>query len=97
MDGTALPPELDRFAVEAVASGRYASRDEVIAAGLSLLRDADAEMASFIGSLDAAELTAFGASLDAAEAEGERLGFRSVDDVMRDADLMLDELDRRRR
>ena len=96
MDGTILPPELETYATEAVASGRYRSRNEVIAAGLSLLREADAEVASVVGSLDAADLAAFAASLDVAEAEGERLGFRSIDDVMRDADMMLDELDRRR-
>ena len=96
MDGITLPPELDQFATEAVASGRYRSRDEVIAAGLSLLQEADAAVTGFFESLDDAEVAAFAASLEAAEAEGERIGFRSIDDVMRDTDLLLDELDRQR-
>ena len=97
MDGITLPPELDQFATEAVASGRYGSRDDVVAAGLSLLRQADAEVTGFFGSLDDAQMAAFAASLDAAEAEGERLGFATIEEVMRETDAQLEEMARRRR
>ena len=83
MDGS-LPPGLEQFATDAVASGRFESHDDALAAGLVLLREEDAEVASFV------------ASLDAAKEEGERLGFRSIEEVMRKADALLDELDRAR-
>jgi len=38
MDGMNLPPELERFAKEAVAAGRYRDVAELVAAGVSLLR-----------------------------------------------------------
>ena len=77
MDGTTLPPELDRFAVEAVASGRYASRDEVIAAGVRLLKEADAEV------------TDFARSLEDARDEATRDGWHSLDDVMAEANEII--------
>jgi Arc/MetJ-type ribon-helix-helix transcriptional regulator len=53
LDNVTLPPELERFAIEAVATGRY--RDlEVLAAGLELLQRADAEVAAFVDSLKGA-------------------------------------------
>lgn len=79
MDGTALPPELDRFAVEAVASGRYASRDEVIAAGVRLLKEADAEVTDFVQSLE-----------DARD-EATRDGWHSLDAVLAEADEIIAE------
>ena len=77
MDGITLPPELDRFAVEAVASGRYASRDEVIAAGVRLLKETDAEVTNFVRSLE-----------DARD-EATRDGWHSLDDVMAEADEII--------
>ena len=79
MNAITLPPDLERFADEVVAAGRFADVSEVVRAGLSLLQQSDAE------------LVAFAASLDAAQAEGERIGFRSLDEVMRDADALLEE------
>ena len=34
----ALPPELERFAAEAIAAGRYRDKAELLAAGVSLLQ-----------------------------------------------------------
>src|SRR4051812_6271941 len=72
MDDLILPPELERFAAEAVAFGRYRDTTEVVRAGLSLLREAEAEIAAFM------------ASLKEAEAEAERDGFFSADEVHRE-------------
>ena len=82
---TVLPPELEQFAADAVASGRFGSRDEMVVAAVALLRQEDAELA------------AFAESLDAAEAEGERLGFATLEEVMRETDVQLEELARKRR
>ena len=85
MDAVTLPPELERFADEVVASGRYRDLDEVVRTGLNLLRQAEAERDAFI------------ASLEEARAEGERDGFLTIDEVMRDADALIEELARDRR
>jgi len=64
-----LSPELEQFAAEAVASGRYRDTSELVAAALGLLKNGEAELAAFIQ------------SLEEAEAQGEREGFLEVDDV----------------
>ena len=69
MDDITLPPDLERFAAEAVATGRYRDMSEVVQAGLALLRQTEAEVADFV------------ASLDEARAEGERDGFLSAAQV----------------
>jgi putative addiction module CopG family antidote len=74
MDGVTLPPELERFAADAVAAGRYRDMAEIVAAGISLLRRQDAARATFV------------ASLDDALAEGERDGFFPIEEVERDVD-----------
>ena len=71
MDNVTLPPELEQFAAEAVANGRYRDVAEVIQAGVSLLRQA------------AAEVVEFEASLEEARAEGERDGFFTGEEVER--------------
>ena len=68
---TTLPPDLERFATEAVAAGRYRTVAEVVAVGVSLLQRQEAARAEFV------------ASLEAAEAEGEREGFLTADEVCR--------------
>jgi putative addiction module CopG family antidote len=80
MNAVTLPPDLERFADEAVAKGRFRDVNEVVRAGLTLLQQSEAELVAFAG------------SLDAAKAEGERVGFRRLDQVMRDADALLEEM-----
>ena len=67
MDNVTLPPKLERFATEAVAAGRYRDVSHVLAAGVSLLRQAEAEAAVFV------------TSLEAARAEAERDGWVSLE------------------
>jgi putative addiction module CopG family antidote len=80
MNAVTLPPDLERFADEVIAKGRFRDVGEVVRAGVSLLQRAEAERA------------AFEASLDNAIAEGERDGFLTLDEVMRDADALLEEM-----
>ncbi len=72
-----LPPELERFATEAVAAGRYRDVSDVIAAGVKLLREAEAELAAFVR------------SLEAARAEAESQGWHSLDEAMAEADRVI--------
>jgi putative addiction module CopG family antidote len=69
MDHVTLSPELERFATEAIAAGRYRDLSEVVQAGLSLLQRAEAEVAEFV------------ATLEDARAEGERDGFLTAEEV----------------
>lgn len=85
MNAVTLPPDLERFADEVIAKGRFRDVDEVVRAGVSLLQRAEAERA------------AFEASLDNAIAEGEQDGFLTLDEVMRDADALLEEMANSRR
>ena len=82
MDSVILPPELERFAAEAVASGRYRDISDVVRAGLSLLREREAEVA------------AFAASLEAARAEADRDGFVTIDELAAELDAIIDEATR---
>jgi putative addiction module CopG family antidote len=82
MDDMSLPPELERFANEAIASGRYRDRAELLAASVSLLRQAEAERAAFIK------------TLEDAEAEAEREGWHTIDEVHAEMSALIDELDR---
>lgn len=68
-----LPPELERFATEAVAAGRYRDLSDVLAAGVKLLQQAEAEVVAFVD------------SLEAARAEADREGWRSLDEVLAEA------------
>jgi antitoxin ParD1/3/4 len=51
MTSVALPPELERFAAEAVAAGRYRDVSEVIAAGVSLLQRQEQARAELLASV----------------------------------------------
>lgn len=73
MDNVILPPELERFATEAVAAGRYRDLSDVLAAGVKLLQQAEAEVAAFVD------------SLEAARAEADREGWHSLDEVLAEA------------
>ena len=55
MDGVVLPPELEQFAIEAVAAGRYRDMAEVVGAGVDLLRQRDAARAELLASVLAAQ------------------------------------------
>ena len=83
MPNVSLTPELERFAEQAVTSGRYRDVPEVISAAVRLLQRAEAERASLIQ------------SLEQAEAEGERDGFHSMEDVEREMDAIIEAADRR--
>jgi antitoxin ParD1/3/4 len=77
LDTITLPPELAQFATEAVATGRYRDVSDLVAAGLSLLLRQEQARA------------AFARSLEAAEAESERDGWHSLDDVLADLDAII--------
>jgi antitoxin ParD1/3/4 len=70
MDDVTLPPDLERFATEAVAAGRYRDVSDVIAAGVSLLRRQEQARADLL------------ASVLAAEEEAEREGCVSGDEML---------------
>jgi putative addiction module CopG family antidote len=80
MDGIALPPDLEQFAAEAVASGRFRDIDELVRTGVDLVRRRESARAEFV------------ATLDASLAEGERDGFFSVEEVERDMDAAIAEV-----
>jgi antitoxin ParD1/3/4 len=70
MDAVTLPPELERFAEEAVAAGRFRDVSAVVAAGVSLLQRQEQARADLL------------ASVLAAEAEAERDGCVSGDEML---------------
>jgi antitoxin ParD1/3/4 len=77
MDGIILPPDLEQFVAEAVATGDYRDPADVVAAGVRLLREQRAARAAFLR------------SLEEAEAEADRDGWLSLDEVMADADAII--------
>ncbi|MDU7524189.1 MAG: type II toxin-antitoxin system ParD family antitoxin [Roseomonas mucosa] len=79
-----LTPEQESFAAQAVAEGRFRDVGEVVGASLVLLQRAEAERAALI------------ASLEAAQAEGERDGFATLDEVEREMDEIIEAAERRR-
>jgi putative addiction module CopG family antidote len=79
MDHVTLPPELELFAEEAVAAGRFPDVSAVVAAAVSLLQRAEAERAAFIS------------SLEEAQAEAEREGWHELEDVLAEVDAIIDE------
>lgn len=69
MNDVSLPPELERFAAEAVASGRYRNRADLVVAGLSLLQRQEATRAELL------------ASVLSAKKEADRDGYLTGDEV----------------
>ena len=65
-----LPPELERYAAEAVAAGRFRDMSEVVQAGISMLQRADSARAALLG------------SVLAAQEEGDRDGYLTAADLM---------------
>jgi putative addiction module CopG family antidote len=80
MENVVLPPELERFATEAVAAGRYRDFSDVVAAGIGMLREAEDARARLLQ------------SVQAAERNGELNGFLTLDEVMEDADAVIAEM-----
>ncbi len=72
-----LPPELERFANEAIAAGRFRDVAELVASGVSLLQRQEQARSAFI------------TSLEDAEAEAERDGWHSLDDVLAETDTII--------
>jgi antitoxin ParD1/3/4 len=85
MPNVSLTPELERFADSCVRNGRYNSVSEVIRAALQLLQEAEARRAALL------------ASVQEAEAEGERDGFLTIEEVMRDLDAAIEAASRTRK
>ena len=79
MDGMPLSPELERFAEDAIAAGRFRNMAEVVAAGIGLLQQREAASAAFV------------ATLEAAEEESDRNGSHSADDVHAEMAALIDE------
>jgi putative addiction module CopG family antidote len=79
MDAVTLPPDLERFAEDAIASGRYRDLTEFVATGLRLLQRHEQARAEFVR------------SLEDAEAESERDGWHSIDDVHAEMAALIDE------
>jgi antitoxin ParD1/3/4 len=84
MPNVSLTPELERFAEACVQSGRYNSVSEVTRAALRLLQQVEQQRREFL------------AMLEAAEAEGERDGFLTAEEVMRDLDEAIEAASRTR-
>jgi antitoxin ParD1/3/4 len=80
MPNVSLTPELERFAETCVQSGRYNSVSEVTRAGLRLLQELEAQRAALL------------ASLEQAEAEGERDGFFTLEEVEADMRAAIEEV-----
>jgi antitoxin ParD1/3/4 len=69
MDSVILTPELEQFAADAVAAGRYRDIADVVRTGIDLLRQRDAARAALLD------------SVLAAQAEGDRDGYLTGDEV----------------
>ena len=67
MPNVSLTPELESFAAHCVQTGRYANVSEVARAALRLLQQAEQQRQDFV------------AMLQAAEAEGDAIGFTTVE------------------
>ena len=69
MDSVALPPELEHFATEVIAAGRYRDVSEVVVAGVRLLQRQEQARAELL------------ASVLAAKEESDRDGYLTGDEV----------------
>jgi putative addiction module CopG family antidote len=72
MNAVTLPPDLERFADDIVAQGRFRDVAELVRAGVTLPQHAEAERAAFV------------ASLEEARAECERDGLLTIEEVEAD-------------
>jgi putative addiction module CopG family antidote len=69
MDGVTLPPDLEQFAAEAIAAGRYRDNADIVSAALVLLQRREKSRADLL------------ASVVAAKEEGDRIGYLTGDEV----------------
>lgn len=76
-----LSPELERFAHECVASGRYNNVSEVVRSGLRLLQDAEDRRRQFQ------------AMLQTAQEEAEREGTFTLESVLAEVDSIIAAVD----
>ncbi len=79
MDSVILPPDMEQFAAEAVASDRFRDRDELVRTGVDLVRRREKARAGFI------------ASLEAAQEEARRDGLFTIDEVAAEFDEIIAE------
>ena len=77
MDTVPLPPELERFATEAIAAGRYRDIVEVLTAGVELLQRQEAARAELL------------ASVIAARDAGDRNGYVSIEAVQHEMEAVI--------
>jgi antitoxin ParD1/3/4 len=77
-----LTAELERFAHDVVAEGRYNNVSEVVRSGLRLLQEAEERRRRFT------------ASLAEAEAEAERDGYVSLNEALAEIDAIIDAAER---
>src|ERR1700722_11700724 len=77
-----LTPELERFAREVVAEGRYNNVSEVVRQGLRMLQEAEERKQRFM------------AMLKVVEARTEREGSISAEDALAEMDRVIEELER---
>ena len=70
MNVIALPPDLEHFATEAVAAGRYRDVPAVVEAGVSLLRRTELARAALL------------ASVQEARDEGDRAGYQTEEELI---------------
>jgi antitoxin ParD1/3/4 len=77
-----LTPELERFAREVVAEGRYNNVSEVVRDGLRLLQDAAERKKSFMR------------MVREVEADIEKNGTLSIDEAMAEVDRIIEEAER---
>lgn len=55
MDTVTAPPELEHFASEAIAAGRFRDMNELLRSGVGLLKRLEAERSAFVASLQEAD------------------------------------------
>jgi putative addiction module CopG family antidote len=84
MNAIVLPPDLEQYAAEAVASGRFRDLTEVVRAGISMLRRAEAARAALL------------ASVVAAEEEGTRDGYVTSGELLERVDARLSHMSKER-
>jgi putative addiction module CopG family antidote len=80
MENVVLPPELEQFAAEAVATGRYRDLSDLVTPGIGIPRRTEEASAPLLQ------------SIQAAERNGELNGFLTNDEVMGDADAAIEEM-----